>query len=179
MTTPIRILALLRAVAALAFAAGACSFAGVSAATNPSPGNAGATTIIGASPLLSDGASALEAGHTEEGLRLTLAGLGAPGSLHDLAAGHANACAGFVVLKQWSEALEQCNQSIDMDHSNWRAFNNRAAIYVAKGLYDLAIRDIETGLVLAPNSRILHESMRVAKRNKRIIENSGRRSVPS
>ncbi len=66
-----------------------------------------------------------------------------------------------------------------MDHSNWRAFNNRAAIYVTKGLYDLAIRDIEAGLALAPNSRILHESMRVAKRNKRITESAGRRSVPS
>jgi tetratricopeptide (TPR) repeat protein len=179
MTTPARIFALKRALATLAFAAVACGFAGISAATNHPADNGSATTIIGANPLLSDGASALEAGQAEEGLRLTLAGLSAPGSLHDLAAGHANACAAFVMLKQWSEALEQCNQSIEMDHSNWRAFNNRAAIYVAKGLYDLAIRDIEAGLVLAPNSQILHESMRVAKRNKRIIESTGRRSVPS
>jgi len=179
MTTPDRIFGLLRTVATLAFAGWACGFAGLSTATQAPRENGSSTTIIGANPLLSDGASALEAGKAEEGLRLTLAGLDAPGSLHDLAAGHANACAAFVMLKQWSEALEQCNQSIEMDHSNWRAYNNRAAVYVAKGLYDLAIHDIESGLALAPNSRILRESMRVAKRNKRIIESTGRRSVPS
>jgi tetratricopeptide (TPR) repeat protein len=179
MNTPVRTFGLTRAVAILAFAGWACGFAAGATATSPPVENGSSTTVIGANPLLSDGASALEAGRAEEGLRLTLAGLGEPGTPHDLAAGHANACAAFVMLKQWNEALEHCNQSIELDRSNWRAFNNRAAIYVAKGLYDLAIHDIETGLLLAPNSRILRESMRVTQRNKRIIESTGRRSVPS
>ena len=164
---------------ALAFTAVACGFAPGSLAAPRSTDEADSRTVIGANPMLSDGASALEAGHAEEGLRLTLAGLSEPASPHELAAGHANACAALAMLQQWEAALEHCNQSIQMDSSNWRAYNNRAAVYVAKGLYDLAIHDIETGLALAPNSAILQESMRVVLRNKRITEARGRRSVPS
>ena len=167
------------AVAALAFAGWACGLASVSGAATRSADDANSSTVIGANSLLSDGATALEAGRTEEGLRLTLAGLSEPGSPRDIAAGHANACAALVVLRDWDDALQHCNQSIQMDRGNWRAFNNRAAVYVAKGLYDLAIRDIEAGLALAPHSPILLESMRVTRRNKRIIESRAHRSVPS
>ena len=174
---PLRIFG--RTLATLAFAGWVCAFAPRAAAGSPSAADANSTTVIGANALLSDGASALEAGRAEEGLRLTLAGLTEAASPHELAAGHANACAAFAMLLQWDAALEHCNQSIAIDGSNWRAYNNRAAIYVAKGLYDLAIHDIETGLALAPNSRILLESMRVARRDKRIVESRGRRAVPS
>jgi tetratricopeptide (TPR) repeat protein len=166
-------------LATVSFAACVCGFPWRSATARPSSRDASSTTVIGSNALLSDGASALRAGRAQEGLRLTLAGLGQAASPHDLAAGHANACAALAMLQQWQEALEHCNQAIQLDSSNWRAFNNRAAIYVAKGLYDLAISDIETGLTLAPNSRILLESMRVARHNKRIMEARGRRSVPS
>ncbi len=147
--------------------------------TSADDGAYSATIIGGGNVLLADGATALEAGRVEEGLRLTLAGLHEPALARDIAAGHANACAGYVLLKQWEDALEHCNQAVELDSTNWRAFNNRAAIYVAKGLYDLAIRDIEVGLTLAPNSRTLQESMRVARRNKRITEDRAHRSVPS
>jgi tetratricopeptide (TPR) repeat protein len=179
MTTPVRTFGLTHAAATLALAAWACGFAPPSLATPPTSDPAHSATIIGANPLLSGGASALEAGRAEEGLRLTLAGLNEPGMPRDLAAGHANACAAYVMLKQWEQALEQCNQSIEMDRVNWRAYNNRAAIYVSKGLYDLAIRDIEAGLAIAPNSRTLQESMRVTRHNKRISESRGHRSLPS
>ncbi len=178
MIAPVRTLGL--ALAILAFG-GVCGYAPATAAAAPSPNPnaASSTTVIGASALLSDGASALQAGRAEEGLRLTLAGLTEPLSTRELAAGHANACAALVMLSQWEEALNHCNQSIQLDGSNWRAYNNRAAVYVAKGLYDLAIHDIETGLSLAPNSHTLRESMRVTRRNKRISEQRARRSVPS
>ena len=96
-----------------------------------------------------------------------------------MAAGRANACAAYALLMKWDEALEQCNQALALDNSNWRAFNNRAAIYVAKGLFDLAFHDINSGLEIAPNSRTLHESLRVAEKNKKIMERRGRRAVPS
>lgn len=177
MTAPIRTVG--PTLTALAFTAVACGFAPSSLAAPRSTDDANSRTVIGANPLLSDGASALEAGRAEEGLRLTLAGLTEPASPHELAAGHANACAALAMLQQWQAALEHCNQSIEIDGSNWRAYNNRAAVYVAKGLYDLAIHDIETGLALAPHSATLQESMRVARHNKRITEARGRRSVPS
>ena len=178
MTAPARTFGLALATT-LAFAGWACGYAPLTAARTPSPSDASSTTVIGASAMLSDGASALEAGHAEEGLRLTLAGLTESLSARELAAGHANACAALAMLNQWEEALDHCNQSIQMDSSNWRAYNNRAAVYVAKGLYDLAIHDIETGLSMAPDSHTLQESMRVVRRNKRIIEQRARRSVPS
>ncbi len=171
---------LARTLGATSFALGILAFAAwTSPPAHATDGAHSATIIGGNNVLLSDGASLLETGHVEEGLRLTLEGLQESAPPHDIAAGHANACAGYVMLKQWEEALNHCNQAIGIDVSNWRAFNNRAAIYVAKGLYDLAIHDIEAGLALAPRSRTLLESMRVAQRNKRITESRGHRSLPS
>ena len=126
MTTPVRPFRL--ALATLAFAGWAGGYAPAAAAATPSPSDASSTTVIGASALLSDGASALEAGRAEEGLRLTLAGLTEPLSTRELAAGHANACAALAMLNQWEDALNHCNQSIQLDSSNWRAYNNRAGV---------------------------------------------------
>jgi tetratricopeptide (TPR) repeat protein len=156
----------------------ACSLPGaVLADDNHSPN---AVTVISATNLLlSSGASALAGGHVQEGLRLTLEGLNEPAMPRDVAAGHANACAGFVLTQQWDDALEHCNRALSLDNTNWRAYNNRAAVYVAKGLLDLAIQDIEAGLELAPNSHTLHESLRIAQRNKKIIESRSRHALPS
>jgi tetratricopeptide (TPR) repeat protein len=142
--------------------------------------NAGSTTVVGkTNPLLSDGAVALEAGHIEEGLRLTLEGLKVAVTVQETAAGHSNACAGYVLLKHWEEALAQCNAALDLDTSNWRIYNNRASIYVEKGLYELAMRDLEAGLALAPGSATLHESVRILERNKRLVGSRGRKAIPS
>src|SRR6266702_3120535 len=140
---------------------------------------ASSETVIGTNSLLADGAAALEAGRIEEGVRLTLEGLKASATLRDNAAGHSNACAGYVLLKQWAEALAQCNAALELDTSNWRTYNNRASIYVAQGLYDLAMRDLEAGLALAPGAPTLHESVRILQRNKRLAGRQARKVVPS
>lgn len=141
---------------------------------------AGSKTVIGqVNSLLADGAAALQAGRIEEGVRLTLEGLKATDNAQENAAGHSNACAGYVLLKQWAEALSQCNAALEIDTSNWRTYNNRAAIYVAKGLYDLAMRDLEAGLALAPGAPTLHESVRILERNKRVLGRQARKVVPS
>jgi DnaJ family protein C protein 7 len=129
---------------------------------------------------LADGAAALEAGRIEEGVRLTLEGLkAAAGTPRENAAGHSNACAGYVLLKQWAEALAQCNAALELDTSNWRTYNNRASIYVEQGLYDLAMRDLEAGLALAPGAPTLHESVRILQRNKQVAGRQARKVVPS
>ncbi len=141
---------------------------------------AGSRTVIGPpSSLLSDGAVALEAGRIEEGLRLTLEGLKDATSPEEYAAGHSNACAGYVLLKQWSEALAQCNAALALDASNWRIYNNRAAIYVEQGLLDLAQRDIEAGLAIAPGAPTLRESLRILQRNRKILGRQAKRAMPS
>jgi tetratricopeptide (TPR) repeat protein len=143
-----------------------------SAAVAESPSN---STILGTtSELMANGAIALEQGRAEEGVRLTLAGIKASVDFHDIAAGHANLCAGYAMQKLWEEALFECNVSIEMDDSNWRAFNNRAAVFVAKGQYDKAIADVVTGLKIAPESAVLKKSLEVAYEWKRVHQDRSR-----
>jgi tetratricopeptide (TPR) repeat protein len=150
---------------------------GTARATEPSAQSA---TIVGpVNAPLADGATALDAGHVEEGIRLTLEGLKLPTDSHDKAAGYANLCAGYALLKQWDEALEYCNTSLSLDKNNWRAFNNRAAVYVGKGQYEHAMADLRTGLDIAPNSRTLLESLRIVQENKRLYGTRSRSAVRS
>ncbi len=140
----------------------------------------GAATVFGpVNPLLARGAAELEAGHIEEGVRLTIEGLKYPSELRDIAAAHSNACAGYVMLKQWDNALDQCNAALELDTSNWRAYNNRASVYVERCQFALARRDLQAGLALAPQSPTLLESLRVLERNERILNRRTRRSVAS
>lgn len=135
-------------------------------------------TVIGApNQKLASGSAALEAGRYEEGIRLSLEGLDDVASFRDQAAGHANVCAGYAALKRWQEALPHCNRSLDLDRGNWRAFNNRAAVYVGLKMFDLALSDVHTGLELAPDSRTLHKSLEVVNEH-RAAEKRDRRRRP-
>lgn len=139
---------------------GALLFAGTAAAGDVDP--AQSATVLGTTnTLLSAGSEALERGHFEEGLRLTLAGLEQPNSVHDQAAAHSNVCAGYAALKRWNEALEHCNLALELDRGNWRTYNNRAAVFVGLKKFDLAMTDVNTGLELAPQSAILRKSREV------------------
>ena len=142
--------------------------------------SAQSTTTIGPSnPALADGATALDAGRIEDGIRLTLDGLKAPADPADKAAGYSNLCAGYAILKQWDEALVHCNTALGMSKNNWRTFNNRAAVYVAKGQYELALADLRAGLEISPNSRTLLESLRIVQQNKRLYGARSRSSLRS
>jgi tetratricopeptide (TPR) repeat protein len=135
-------------------------------------------TVLGpGNAQLAAGATALEKGNVQEGIRLTLEGLRAPSDNREKAAGYSNLCAGYAILKLWDEALRHCNAALAIDTSNWRTFNNRAAVMVGKGDYDLAIADIRTGLEMAPNSRTLLESLRIVQQNKRLAGARSRSSV--
>ena len=120
----------------------AASAAGDALATEQSSQSQSMTIVGPSNPALSDGATALQEGRVEEGIRLTLDGLKRPTDVHDLAAGHSNLCAGYALLQRWDEALQECNASLALDKTNWRAFNNRAAALVGKGKYDLALSGI-------------------------------------
>jgi tetratricopeptide (TPR) repeat protein len=132
-------------------------------------------TIIGAeNPLLVDGANALEQGRASDGVRLTLEGLKYPANPHDVAAAHSNLCAGYALLQQWDEALAHCNTSITLDAANWRAYNNRAAVFSARGLYEEAIKDVQSGLKLAPGVAMLHKSLEIIYHNQRVHRRQSR-----
>lgn len=137
-----------------------------------------AMTVIGApNQKLASGSAALEAGRYEVGIRLSLEGLEDIASFKDQAAGHANVCAGYAALKRWQDALPHCNRSLELDRGNWRAFNNRAAVFVGLGLLDLAQTDVNAGLELAPDSLILRKSLEVVKEH-RAAEKRDRRRRP-
>lgn len=158
-------------------AASAASGGGVALATEPTPQNQSTTVIGPPNPQLADGASALDAGRIEEGIRLTLEGLKFPTELHDKAAGYSNLCAGYAILKQWDEALQHCNTSLALDPGNWRSYNNRAAVYVGKGQYDHAMTDLRAGLEIAPTSHTLLESLRIVQENRRLLNVRSRSAV--
>ena len=135
-------------------------------------------TVMGPTNVqLAEGATALDAGRIEEGIRLTLDGLRQPAGAQDKAAGHSNLCAGYAMLKQWNEALPHCNSAVELNKYNWRAFNNRAAVHAGTGRYDLAVNDIRAGLELAPNSRTLLESLRIIEQNRRLMGARSRSSI--
>jgi tetratricopeptide (TPR) repeat protein len=124
-------------------------------------------TVIGPlNQLLSDGSVALESGRYEEGVRLTLAGLDQPNNPHDAASGHSNVCAGYAALKRWQDALEHCNRALELDRSNWRTYNNRAAVFTGLKQFALAIADVHKGLALAPSSGTLHKSLEVVNQHR-------------
>lgn len=127
------------------------------------------------SPWLARGAEALASGRVAEGMRLTFEGLRHPSPLRDRAAGHANLCAGYILMNRYDDALPECDLSIRLDPNNWRAYNNRAAVFSAKGLYELAAHDIETGLKIAPNSGILLKSLAIIHRDEQLLHDQQRR----
>jgi len=152
------------------FAAGGAVFAA-------EPSTQSATVVGPSNPQLAEGATALDQGRAEEGIRLTLEGLKLPTNLKDKAAGYSNLCAGYAMLRMWDEALQHCNTAIELDRHSWRSFNNRAAVYAGKNEYDLAVNDIRAGLEIAPNSRTLNESLRIIQQNKRLLGTRSRSSV--
>jgi tetratricopeptide (TPR) repeat protein len=69
--------------------------------------------------------------------------------------GMSNLCAGYFMLGEMEEALNYCNQALELDDSHWRALSNRALIYVELKRYDEAGQDLQRGLEIAPNARTL------------------------
>jgi tetratricopeptide (TPR) repeat protein len=125
-------------------------------------------TVLGSlNPLLTRGSEALQAGRFEEGVRLTLEGLEQPAGIKEKAAAHSNICAGLVGMKRWQQAIEHCNRALELDRTNWRTFNNRAAAFVGLKEFDLAMTDVNTGLDIAPGSTTLLKSKEVVKQHRK------------
>ncbi len=118
----------------------------------------GSKTVIGPrNPFLFDGANLLKTGDGEEGVRLTLLGLKAALGQREEKTGHANLCAGFLLLEQLDTALEHCNWVLDLDPYHWRTYNNRAIVYLKLERFDESAADIKRGQELNPRSEKLKE----------------------
>ena len=147
-------------------------------AAPPTPmSSSNSTTVIGANELLSAGAEELQRGNYQQGVQLTLAGLERPNTPLDRAAGLANLCAGYVGLQQYELALARCSESIELNAANWRTWNNRAAAYVGKGMFEAALNDVQTGLQLSPQSGTLKKTKQLVLERKRVREEKRRKSI--
>lgn len=115
-------------------------------------------TVIGPSNIyLFDGANALKAGDGAEGVRLTLQGLREAATPRERKIGHANLCAGFILVEQPATALEHCNWVLERDDRHWRTYNNRALVYLRLKRFEDSEEDIRKGQALNPKSRNLKE----------------------
>lgn len=125
-------------------------------------------TVIGPTNLdLAAGSDALRFGDYEEGIRLTLKGLRQHPSERDRSAALSNLCAGYTATERLDLAIQHCDESLEINERNWRAYHNRAAAYLHKGDLDEAIKNVEAGLALNPHSRKLRRVMEVAKERRR------------
>lgn len=128
------------------------------------------TTVIGGNELLQEGAAEMRQGNYQRGVELTLEGLKRPNAQHDVAAALSNLCAGYVGLRQFEVALRNCDESLALNDSNWRTWNNRAAAHLGKGMYDAALRDVESGLERAPASNTLKKTRAIVLERQRARE---------
>lgn len=113
-------------------------------------------TVIGPRNIyLSDGADALVAGDGEEGVRLTVRGLEFAQGMRERKIGHANLCAGYVMIGEPGKALAHCNWVLERDPEHWRTYNNRALVYLQLERFEESEADIARGQALRPRSRHL------------------------
>ena len=108
--------------------------------------------LLGSDPHLSDGATALTTGNYGEGIRLTEIGLKAPPARNNRSAAMSNLCAGFAGTREYDLALRHCTAALEIDASNWQAFNNRALAHFRLGDLAAAQQDLDRGLALNPES---------------------------
>ncbi len=119
----------------------------------------GSRTIIGPRNVaLAEGAEALNAGDPEEGVRLSLRGLAMAQGNRELKIAHSNLCAGYLLMDQPLTALEHCDKAIAIDPRFWRAYNNRALVYLKLDRFEESEADVATGQALRPSSEKLKET---------------------
>lgn len=122
----------------------------------PFDSDASPTTVIGPrNPDLHDGAKLLMAGDAEAGVRQTLEGLEVAVGEREHEAALSNLCAGYILLAQYQAALGYCDLLLARNDENWRAYNNRAVIYIKLGHYSKAEQDLARGEALRPGAHTL------------------------
>jgi tetratricopeptide (TPR) repeat protein len=119
-------------------------------------GDSDLKTVIGpGNPDLQEGAELLLAGRTKEGVEMTLRGLKSAQGTREQEAALSNLCAGYVMLERFTEALTYCDMLLSRNEKSWRAYNNRALIYIFTEQYEKAHRDLARAEELNPGARTL------------------------
>ena len=126
------------------------------------------TVLVSRSPLV-EASMALQLGDAERGIRLIEEEL-ARGieRRSDAAKALSNLCAGYILIGDYDSALGYCDRSLEIDQTNWRAFNNRASALLGQGRLDEAITDLGRGLELRSDSAMMRRSLENAYERKRL-----------
>ncbi len=132
-------------------------FAGYLVASSVSAQQADNRTIIGAgNEFLSAASFAIRMGQYDEGIRLTHLGLTRyQPSTTDRAAALSNLCAAHAAKGEPDIAISFCDESLDMNSRNWRAYNNRSYAYFLKGMLSEATFDLDTAAAINPGAKQL------------------------
>jgi tetratricopeptide (TPR) repeat protein len=160
----------------LAALASALCFQNTLAEAPPPPG---ATTVLGHNAMLADGSHALVNRQWAKGIELTLMGLRDTVSNEDRAVGYANLCGAYIAIKQFEQALQNCDRSIAIVQTNWRAWQNRAAANLSLGRINESMRDIERGLAINPDAPALQETLAIAREREKLQRQQLRALVES
>lgn len=113
-------------------------------------------SVLGPSNVpLHDGAQALMAGDANEGIRLTLIGLGQAKSSRERRTAKSNLCAGYALLENYATALSYCDEVLLEDDKYWRAYSNRALVYIKTRRFDEAQQDLLRGEAISPSSKTI------------------------
>jgi len=113
-------------------------------------------TVIGPTNVaLQEGAEALMAGDIERGVSLTHFGLERATSPREEEVGLSNLCAGYVMLEKFDDAIKFCDLLLARNDENWRAYNNRAVLYIKTRQYERADADLSRAEELKPNAHTL------------------------
>lgn len=124
--------------------------------TRPFESEAATKTVIGVkNPALQEGAQALMQGDADVGVRRTLDGLEAAVGDREHEVALSNLCAGYILLNQYQAALGYCDLLLARNDENWRAYNNRAVIYIKTRQFEKAERDLTRGEALRPGAHTL------------------------
>lgn len=111
------------------------------------------TMVIGPRNLdLHRGAELLLEGRTEEGVERTLRGMLSAQGKREEEVGLSNLCSGYTVLKRFDEALRYCELLLARDDKAWRAYNNRALIYILTKQYEKANEDLTRAEAINPGA---------------------------
>jgi len=121
-------------------------------------------TVLGVSPQLADGATALSSGNYDEGIRLTKLGLDRQPKPSQRSGALSNLCAGFDGTAQYERAIVHCTAALKIDSRNWHAYNNRAIAHLGLGQLEAAQLDITRAVALNPDSKKLQRTQRVVER---------------
>jgi len=124
---------------------------------------ASSATVIGAEPLLTEGAYEMLSQRWQKGIELTEQGLTTSIDTSQRAAGYSNLCAAYVAIGDFDHALASCDESLKLDATNWRTYNNRAGALLGKGRIDEALHDVETGIAIAPMSDTLRKTESIVR----------------